>query len=205
MTKIKLATVCADRLNILGDQGNIFVLQKRLAWLGFETEAISVSSKEELVASGAHFFLLGRGSQAAWKSVLRQWPTVAADFIAATVKLPGIAVNDGAAAIAKISGLANKPIKEQVSEFAVDILEGRELLGYRFANVTNANTTRVNRAILTWMHGPLLAKNPALADEIILEILTAAKLSVPASFENENTRKIDEILAGVWQLEKPQS
>ena len=205
MTKIKLATVCADRLNILGDQGNIFVLQKRLAWLGFETEVISVSSKEELVASGAHFFLLGRGSQAAWKSVLRQWPTVAADFIAATVKLPGIAVNDGAAAIAKISGLANKPIKEQVSEFAVDILEGRELLGYRFANVTHANTTRVNRAILTWMHGPLLAKNPALADEIILEILTAAKLSVPASLENENTRKIDEILAGVWQLEKPQS
>jgi CobQ-like glutamine amidotransferase family enzyme len=57
-------------------------------------------------------------------------------------------------------------------------------------------------AILTWLHGPVLAKNPALADEVIRQILGGTE---GTGLENENTRKIDEIVAGVWQLEKPQN
>ncbi len=205
MSKIKLITLLGEQFNINGDQGNLLVLQKRLAWLGFESEILSVSSSAELFGATGHFVLLGHGSLAANKSAASSWPSMAEDFITATKTLPGLAVGSGASKVATSAGLHLKQLAEPVSEFATEHLNEFELLGYKFADAQPAVTHQVNNAIVTWMHGPLLAKNPELADAMIRRILTAAGITAPESLSNENTRKIDEILAGVWQLEKPQN
>ncbi|MEO0024581.1 MAG: hypothetical protein RL196_1022 [Actinomycetota bacterium] len=205
MSAIRLTTLLGDQFNINGDQANLLVLQKRLAWLGFASEVISVASSDQLVASEAHFVLLGHGSLAANKSALSTWPSMAEDFLDATQKLPGLAVGSGASSISAAAGFSLSRLDEPISEFATEALDDLELLGYKFADVTPAVTHMVNEAVVTWLHGPILAKNPRLADALIIRILNAAGKEHPTISSNENTRKIDEILAGVWRLEKPQS
>lgn len=202
---IRLATLLGDQFNINGDQANLLVLQKRLTWLGFASEVISVASSDQLVASEAHFVLLGHGSLAANKSASSTWPSMAEDFLSLTRKLPGLAVGSGASSISAAAGSSLSRLDEPISEFATEALDDLELLGYKFADVTPAITHMVNEAVVTWLHGPILAKNPRLADALIIKILKAAGEEHPTISSNENTRKIDEILAGVWRLEKPQN
>jgi CobQ-like glutamine amidotransferase family enzyme len=205
MTSVKLVSIFGDRLNINGDQANLTVLQKRLQWAGVTSQVIKVTSREQLLTSNADFILLGHGSRAAWASCENEWPTLASDFAVATQGTSGLAVGSGATKVSEqVEGELDE-LKEPLSTFAVDVVDGRELLGYKYSEVTPAASRRVGRALLTWLHGPVLAKNPELADQIIVEIIQSKGQEVPASLANENTRKIDEILASVWQLEKPQS
>jgi len=203
MSEIRLVTVFGDRLNLNGDQANLFVLQQRLKWLGFGSEVISVASAKELASAQGHFVLLGHGSRAAWASCDGEWPTLVADVVAACQTTRGLAVGSGASRVAL--ELEGEQKDQTISEFAVDELDGELLLGYKFSEIANAQTRRFGFGLMTWLHGPILAKNPALADSFIVDILNAAGLAAPESLSNENTRKIDEILAGVWQLEKPQN
>ena len=203
MTNVNLTTIFGDRLNINGDQANLQVLQTRLRWAGVESEVTQITSPEQLSNSGADFILLGHGSKAAWASCLEQWPTLALDFIAATGSTLGLAVGSGASRAAETRGDHLTPLVRPVSRFAVDIVDGREILGYKFSEVSPHESKMLGNALLTWLHGPVLAKNPELADQFIRQILAAKGLPMSQSLANENTRKIDKILAGVWKLEKP--
>ena len=205
MTAVILGTIFGDRLNLNGDQANLTVLQKRMAWAGIESRVIQISSKQELLDSGADYILLGHGSKAAWVSCETSWPTLASDFVAATQTTPGLAVGSGAKRVAEARGDELATLDAPISLFAVDRLEERELLGYKFSEVSPCDSMMVGKALATWLHGPLLAKNPELADQIIREILDSKGVAEATLMSNENTRKIDEILAGVWQLEKPKN
>jgi CobQ-like glutamine amidotransferase family enzyme len=203
MTAVKLGTIYGDRLNLNGDQANLAVLQKRLAWAGVDNQLIQISSKQELLESGAEYILLGHGSKAAWASCQASWPTLATDFVAATQTTPGLAIGSGASRVVEARGDALVSLDAQISLFAVDSLHGRELLGYKFSEVSPCDSMMVGKALVSWLHGPLLAKNPDLADQVIREILRSRGEAEPSLLSNDNTRKIDEILAGVWRLERP--
>lgn len=203
MTTVILGTVFGDRLNLNGDQANLAVLQKRLAWAGVDSEVVQIASKQELLVSGADYILLGHGSKAAWASCQGSWPTLATDFVAATQTTPGLAIGSGASRVVEARGDTLVSLHAPISLFAVDSLHGRELLGYKFSQVSPCDSMMVGKALVSWLHGPLLAKNPELADQVIREILRSRGEAEPSLLSNDNTRKIDEILAGVWRLEKP--
>ena len=200
---VTLVSILSEKLNLNGDQANLFVLQKRLTWLGFRSKIESVGSAAELAAANADFVLLGHGSLAAWKACEQQWPTLAQDFASATSNVPGLAVGSGATKVSLAIGHKLKQLSQPVSEFAVESIDNLDLLGYKYADVEPAVSQKNGEALLTWLHGPLLAKNPQLADRFIASILKAKGILID-SFENENTRRVDELVAGVWQLEKPQ-
>lgn len=203
MTHLVLATVFADRLNLNADQANLFVLQQRLKWAGHSSSIVSVSSQAELSASKANFLLLGHGSLAAWQACLSDWPNLAQDFLDFAVNHAALAVASGADQVAQAPAKSVQPEKlpRTVSEFCLEGFEGLRVLGYKNTSTKINQTMRIHSAIVTWLHGPLLAKNPALADSIICDLLNLSN----EELKNENTRKIDEIVAGVWQLESPKN
>lgn len=202
MKTLKLVSIFGDRLNLNGDQANLFILQQRLKWAGITSEVLTVSSQSELDSADADFLFIGHGSLAAWQSCLKDWPDLASAFLTSSRSVPAFAVASGADEVIGVTGNKRSKLAQTFSEFCVDQFEGRDLLGYKNTTTAENTTVRINQAMLTWLHGPVLAKNPAMADEIIRQILGGAEV---AGLENENTRKIDEIVAGVWQLEKPQN
>jgi len=210
MTIIKFASIFSDRLNLNGDQANLFVLQQRLKWAGFASEIVNITSAQQLRSTEVDLILLGHGSLAAWASCEAQWPDLAADFISATAATAGLAIGSGATRVAKANGAHIAFLEQPTSEFVTEIFDGQEILGYKFADVAPNSTTKIGNAIVTWLHGPLLAKNPAMADGLIRSIFKARKAVANLDhFENasrnENTRRIEELVAGVWQLEKPKN
>ena len=199
MTALVFASIFADSLNLNGDQANLFVLQQRLKWAGHSSTIAPVSSLAELEQSKADFLFLGHGSIAAWKACEAQWPSLAKDFLTFSNSRSALAVSSGADRVLAASGAQPAVLGASVSEFCLDDFDSQKILGYKNTSSIANSTLRVERAILTWLHGPVLAKNPAVADAILSDLLSIS----PKGLANENTRKIDEIVAGVWHLEMP--
>ena len=67
---ITFYTLFPDRLNLNGDQANIFVLQQRLAWQGIESELVAIESLAVLQGQDltGKFLLIGHGSNAAMRT-----------------------------------------------------------------------------------------------------------------------------------------
>ena len=190
MTALVFASIFADSLNLNGDQANLFVLQQRLKWAGHSSTIAPVSSLAELEQSKADFLFLGHGSIAAWKACEAQWPSLAKDFLTFSNSRSALAVSSGADRVLAASGAQPAVLDASVSEFCLDDFDSQKILGYK-------NTSSIANSTLR--HGPVLAKNPAVADAILSDLLAIS----PKGLANENTRKIDEIVAGVWHLEMP--
>lgn len=198
MTAIQLASLFTDRLNLNGDQANLFVIQKRLSWLGFESEIKDVRSAAQLAVSNASFLFLGHGSLAAWEACLGEWPTLSQDFLAATASTAAMAVASASDLLLQAATGVAPEFGPNMSAFEVEKLGELSVLGYKNTSQLHSESQQVGNLLLTWLHGPLLAKNPSVADEQIRRILGA---SAPGDLSNANTRKIDEIVAGIWKLE----
>ena len=198
MKSLQLVAPFAERLNLNGDQANLFVLKKRLQWLGFSSEIIPVQNREQLEAANADFVFLGHGSLAAWDACFADWPTLGADLTALASKKVAMSVASGSDLLLRSATGSPGKIGHNVSKFEVETLSGERILGYKNSSQQDSETRLVGNILLTWLHGPVLAKNPQLADDIIARILAD---QAPKQFANENTRKIDEIVAGIWQLE----
>ena len=202
MKTLKLATIFGDRLNLNGDQANLFILQQRLKWAGYSSEILSVSSESELNSANADILLLGHGSLAAWQICLSEWPNLGKAFTDFSASKPALAVSSGADQVLRDAAIDLVLMPDNISEFCEERFIETALLGYKNTYTRDNQTTQLNGAVLTWLHGPVLAKNPKLADWFISALLGVAETP---NLTNENTRKIDEIVAGVWQLEKPQN
>ena len=96
MRTLKLVSIFGDRLNLNGDQANLFILQQRLKWAGFDSKIAIVSNQSELDAAEADFLFLGHGSLAAWKSCTTDWPDLATGFSQASTQIVSMAVASGA-------------------------------------------------------------------------------------------------------------
>ena len=157
---IRLATLFPRDLNLNGDQANLLVLLKRLELRGISAQIVELTD-----TSNFHFDLvfLGHGSMAAWAEIDKHHPDLAAKLSEAREKGTFVfAVNSGYLKLASALELSSTPGKHR-SEF----VEVAGNVGYLNSNVDIDLLSYSNSSLLTMLHGPVLVKNPELADRII--------------------------------------
>lgn len=197
---IRIFSLMPDRLNLNGDQANVLILQKRLAWQGVQSDITSIYTPEEMQAAivlaaenpKRAFVLIGHGSNAAMKTLeplkfeVRAWIEQLCDL-----GCSGLAVGSGFEFL--VDDVARK---DRVSEFATASLrDGVQGLGYVNSDA-DLPVIEVVRSgfVRTLLHGPVLAKNPHLADWFIKRMGVSVK-------QNDRTKEIDAIVSKVWELE----
>jgi CobQ-like glutamine amidotransferase family enzyme len=159
---IGLAALYPEHLNLNGDHANLLVLQKRLQWRNIESQIVSVARKENL--DKFDLLVLGHGSADAWAELSK----LDSDLIPRVLAFinsgkPVIAVSSGYEfLVEEMNSLKVKHI-ERVSEFQ----DFGGIVGYINSEADLPAVTWVKNSLLTLFHGPVLAKNPELADQII--------------------------------------
>jgi CobQ-like glutamine amidotransferase family enzyme len=159
---IKLAAISPTHLNLNGDLGNLVVLKKRLELRGVHSEIVFLSGDEDL--SKFDFVLVGHGSKSAWAELLSLRPSL-------LKQLESFSREGGALlAVASAADLLQPLLTgdevlsgDWVSEF-VDVAG---VVGYLNTTSKAPVIQWTRNTLLTQLHGPVLAKNPSLADEII--------------------------------------
>jgi CobQ-like glutamine amidotransferase family enzyme len=157
--KIVVAHLYPDYLNIYADRGNMAVLDRRAAWRGIGFDYRTVSVGETPTPGEADLYYVGGGQD-------REQALIAPDLAA---KGPALAeaVAGGAALLAVCGGYQ---------------LLGRVAAGFGNNGEDGLEGCRVGRAIGTYLHGPLLPRNPWLADWLIAEAL-ARRAGEPVELE----------------------
>jgi CobQ-like glutamine amidotransferase family enzyme len=171
---IRLLELYPDHLNLNGDRGNLLVLQRRLEWAALEVEVSSYRPGESLGGQAPDFVLLGHGSAAAWRQIYadlaRIAPTLQTWIDGSTQML---AVSSGFAALhGLLRGLPTEVNKvSRISKFEVAEFADIQVVGYKNTDLDLPTIERFENLIGTVLHGPLLAKNANLSDEILNSML----------------------------------
>lgn len=159
---IRLGAISPEHLNLNGDLGNLLVLEKRLSWRKISITIENLNGSEDF--SDYDFILVGHGSNAAWKQLLDLRPNLMSHLV--NYAEAGGALLAVASAADKLQPLligTEVDLGERVSEFVN--VDG--VVGYKNSTTQGSNLIRYKNALLTQLHGPVLAKNPQLADSII--------------------------------------
>ncbi len=209
-----------NHLNLNGDLGNMTVLEHALRALGVTLKVTTLLPGSE--SSRPDLILLGHGSVAAWNElkpslsplapVLSEWLdagslllAIGSGFEALHVKSKDYLGSVPDISISISQAFPKLRSKERVSKFILIPAEenflDHEVLGYINSDTNAAALSLEGRVIGSMLHGPVLAKNPALVARIV-EML-GVEDSRP---ENEKTasdlRVIDGYLEIVWNLER---
>lgn len=180
---IRLAALYPNHLNLNGDLANLSILQKRLEWLGIESEVSYIEKPTEL--SPFDVVLLGHGSRDAWA----QLEEIDSELISKLVKL----VNSGTRVMAVSSGyeqlveaLDGVVVKhsERVSEFKSH--DG--VVGYINSEADLEPIRWIGKSLFTLFHGPVFAKNPELADKFLGSLISDA-----ARVQIDQFSKVDQL------------
>ena len=171
---IRLLDLFPDHLNLNGDRANLLVLRRRAEWGGIAVSHDGLKPGESLPLERPDVVLIGHGSSAAWRQAypalrsvipgLEQWMRDGTQILAVST---GFAALHGL--LTELPEQVNKV--ERVSNFVVEEFEGRTLCGYKNSDLALADLQIFGNLYGTQLHGPLLAKNPWLADRILAEVL----------------------------------
>ena len=199
----KIYTLMPDRLNLNGEQGNVLVLKRRIEWLGFRVEVVSVDSVAKLselitsgdLAKGGSFVFIGQGSLETFGLFEKQKDSVTNLYSQLQqAEIPTLVVGT------LFELLASAPkLPEFRSEFVLEKFVGADfdILGYAgTAYQVEAIKLTGSSFIESVLHGPILAKNPKLADWFL------SKIGIPIS-PNKQFEVVDEIIGRIWELELP--
>lgn len=200
---IKLVSLFPEHLNLNGDQANLQVLSKRLAWRGIASEIVGVSKGESIPADASMIFL-GHGSMAAWADI--------EDDLQGLVSRIRKLITDGVAFMAVATGheraidlgffAGDTSRRVRVSKFEIAEVDGREILGY-LNSATSAPVIQKRGLLLgTQLHGPVFAKNPEFADAYLVEIAANKGISFDPSHKSANASLVAGIVGQVWELER---
>jgi len=174
---IRLLQLYPEHLDLNGDSGNLIVLQQRAIWGGLDVE-LNVLKPGQSVSARPDVILIGHGSTAAWKQIYGEFarlaPTLEAWLSEGTQVL---AVASGFAALHGLFDNLEKSVErgERKSIFVADDFEGKRIYGYLNSDLQLPNIFRMGNLVGTMLHGPLLAKNSWLADEMIEKALGETK------------------------------
>jgi len=160
--ELKFAALYPKHLDLNGDHGNLLVLQKRLKWRGVEARIVPVTQPIEL--EDFDFVLLGHGTKDAWAEILRLDLDLihrVSDF--SRTGKPVLAISTGYELLVEELESLRAKHGEHVSEFK----NLGEFVGYVNSDLVLPLIQTVGQTVMTLMHGPVLAKNPELADQII--------------------------------------
>ena len=171
--KITIGHLYPDLLNLYGDRGNIQCLMKRCLWRGIEAETIAYELDDRIDFSKLDIVLLGGGSDREQMLVCEKLKEIQKDFKAY--------VEDNGVVIAICGGyqlLGNYYKTDQ------GMIEGLKLVdmsteqgkGRLIGNIVMQSDlfeegVVYKNVIGTYLHGPLLPKNPQLADLLISRAL----------------------------------
>lgn len=215
--KIKIVHLYAKEMNVYGDDGNVLILQKRLAWRGFEPEVIKVGIGD-ILPDDTNLIVAGGGQDS---NQLR----VASDIKLKSEKLRALA--ERGVPMLLICGsyqlfghqfvTAEGEIIEGIGILDVSTVGSAErLVGnakidspqgelYGFENhsgrtfIKSSDTKPLGRVIIgngnngddgqegaikfnifgSYLHGPILSKNPVLADYLLQLALNDAFIIAP--------------------------
>lgn len=196
-------TLMPDRLNLNGEQGNVLVLSRRLEWQSVSHQVVEIQDLAQLEkllpklekSPRDCFVFMGQGSFETF-SYLEKQSALLHDLLARLVfaGIPTLAVGTC------YEIFANAP-KSQLffSEFIKSDFKpgGFEILGYASTGYDlPALVTKGDNTVLTTMHGPVLAKNPKLADWFLAEMGVVREVV-------KELIEVDEIVAKIWDLEDP--
>jgi lipid II isoglutaminyl synthase (glutamine-hydrolysing) len=202
---IRLAALFPEHLNLNGDQGNLEVIRKQLAWRGIASEVVSVSSILDLDESFALIFI-GHGSVAAWQDLEDRFAGLSArvrELAESGTRV--LAVSTGFEAAIKhkicVDVVANR-MPNRVSKFEVIEESGSEVLGYVNTDKDLPALHRCGTFIGTTLHGPVLVKNPELLEEILRGLADFAGLSLSEIQNKEKASLLADLVSEVWSLER---
>ena len=192
--KITIGHLYPDLLNLYGDRGNIQCLMKRCQWRGIEAETIPFELEDEIDFSKLDIVLLGGGSDREQMLVCEKLKEIQKDF-KAYVENYGVVI----AICGGYQLLGNYYKTEQGTMKGLELVdlyteqgEGRlidnivlqsdlfDMPIVGFENHGGRTYIKDNKplgkvlyenVIGTYLHGPLLPKNPQLADWLISHAL----------------------------------
>jgi CobQ-like glutamine amidotransferase family enzyme len=173
---IRLLELYPDHLNLNGDRGNLTVLQRRLEWAGVDVEIFTHRPGQPLPATAPDFVMLGHGSVAAWRQVYndlsRIAPTLQAWLDGSTQLL---AVSSGFAALHGLMSQLPAQVQRvpRESKFVITDDSGESVVGYKNTDLNLPDFARFGNLIGTVLHGPVFAKNEALAESVLKPMLHA--------------------------------
>jgi len=202
---LKFVTLFPGHLNLNGDQANLDVLSKRLSWFGHEAQITSVD-KGNTPPKKADLIFIGHGSIAAWKDI--------EPYLGAQLTWIKEQLRDGAMLFAVASGyeraismgLFQGSLKETARISKFEIVESRfgEVLGYLNAATEAPVFQEKDLNVGTQLHGPVMAKNPRFADQVLSEMLKRheSELTAPQAAIKNDVDLVADIVAKVWELER---
>ena len=157
---IRLATLFPSDLDLNGDQANLLVLLKRLEYRGVKAEIVELNDPSNL---DFDLVFLGHGSMAAWAEIDKKHPDLVANVLSAQANGAFVfAVNSGYLKLAADFG-----IQRSTGTHRSEFVEVDGKVGYLNSNAEVDLLSYSGTALLTMLHGPVLVKNPELADKII--------------------------------------
>jgi CobQ-like glutamine amidotransferase family enzyme len=188
--RIRVGHLYPDYLNIYADRGNIAVLERRAVLRGHELDVEAVSIGDALRPDAYDLLYIGGGQD-------REQALVAGDLVAKSHAVHA-AIAEGVAALAvcggyqllgdyyrdrdgtelpgigvfplhTIAGFENHAGRTKLDPGATPL--GRVVSGFGNDGESGHEGARVGRAIGTYLHGPLLPRNPWLADWLLAQAL----------------------------------
>lgn len=200
---IKLVGIFPRHLNLNGDFGNLEVLKKRIQWLGYDCEIIEVQLGQNL-PDEADLIFIGHGSMAAWAEADKHLNQISEQIQKAIDNGSHLlAIGSGyekMIALGYFSGSLNQV--SRISKFEIAETDLGPVLGY-LNTVSDAPIYQEkNRIIGSQLHGPLLAKNPDLADRIIGQIASKKVIVASRPKDEESLVRVRNLVDAVWALEE---
>ena len=202
---IRLGVMFPQHLNLNGDLGNAEVVAKQLEWRGLATEIVAVETVADL-SSPLDFILVGHGSAAAWAAIDEVFHSMSASIRALiSFGTPGLAISTGFEKLVEhglLGSLAVGKLPKRISKFHVQDDAESEVLGYLNTDVDLPVLHREGNWISTLLHGPVLAKNPDLLEEVLSNITKHAGVALADIQASEKAGPLADLIDEVWKLER---
>jgi CobQ-like glutamine amidotransferase family enzyme len=161
---VRLGTLFPEDLNLNGDQANLLVLRKRLELRGVEC-LIQTAKPDQLDGYGLLF--LGHGSKGAWAELSASQPELISNFLNANAAVKFVAGNG----VEKVLEVSGNLVRQ--SSWSSEFVSQDGVVGYLNDDLAGPvftyESTPKGITVLSRLHGPILAKNPTIADKIIFD------------------------------------
>lgn len=199
-------------LNLNGDLANAGVLAKRAGWYGIDVAVTLIDFDDEMPES-TDLIILGHGSANAWSQIAAEGSKQLTWLYAQIDRdVPVLSLASGYEFLARRGCFGGDLATltavngERRSEFAVFEAElfgeRRETLGYLNSKSQLPLVAQNGSLLGTLLHGPFLAKNPEVADQLLAKL--SANTLAPGSEQSlTQLRRVGSLVEQIWKLERP--